>query len=165
MTTETSVIRRIHILRQMNVAELRCEWERLYGEPTRSRNKHYLYRRLAWRCQELQHGGLSDRTKRRLAELAPDAFVRARTPAEASEATAIAKPEPPRPKRDPRLPVVGSVITKRYRGRELRVVVREDGYEYDGAMFTSLTALAKSITGCRSINGKLFWGLTTRKRK
>ena len=56
------------------------------------------------------------------------------------------------------------MIVKRYKGRELRVVVRNDGVEFDGTMFGSLTALAKQITGCKSINGKLFFGLTQRKR-
>ena len=75
-----NVIRRIHALRQMNVAELRCEWGRLYNEPTNSRNKDYLYRRLAWRIQELQLGGLSAHTRARIDELAPDSFLRAHTP-------------------------------------------------------------------------------------
>ena len=35
MPTDNTVIRRIHALRQMTVAELRGEWDRLFGEPTR----------------------------------------------------------------------------------------------------------------------------------
>ena len=56
----TTVLREINALRQMTVGELSEEWQRLYGEPTRSRNKEYLFRRLAWRVQELAHGGLTD---------------------------------------------------------------------------------------------------------
>ena len=40
-------------LRQMTVAELRVRWRELYGEDSRSRNKDFLWRRLAWRVQEL----------------------------------------------------------------------------------------------------------------
>ena len=159
---DNSVIRRIHRLRQMTVGELRLEWEKLYGEPTRSRNRDYLWKRLAWRIQELAHGGLSDRAEQRLEQLAPDGFVRARTPAKVIPVT---DPEPaPGPRRDPRLPAPGTVITKAYKGNELRVVVRDDGIEYDGAMFPTFTALAKHVTGSKSINGKLFFGLTERKR-
>ena len=61
---DTSMLGRINALRRMTVGELRDEWFRLYGEPTRSRNRDYLFRRLAWRVQELQHGGLSDRARR-----------------------------------------------------------------------------------------------------
>ena len=162
---ESSMIRRIHALRQMTVGELQIEWQRLYGEPSRSRNRDFLWRRLAWRVQEMAHGGLSDRAPARLVELAPDGFVRARTPVQGGD---VAEPGPvetaPQRVRDMRIPVVGSVITKMYKGRELRVVVREGGFEFEGAVFTSLSALAREITGSSHINGKLFFGLVTRKR-
>ena len=72
------VIADIARLRGMSVAELRDEWFRLYGEPTRSRNRDYLWKRLAWRVQELRHGGLSDAARSRIDEMAPDGFIRAR---------------------------------------------------------------------------------------
>jgi len=162
---EDSVIRQIHRLREMTVGELRIEWERLYGSPTTSRNRDHLWRRLAWEIQARAHGGLSDRAKQRLEELAPDLHARARTPNVGGDAAVPAPAgQPPRTIRDFRLPVVGSVITKIYKGHELRVVVRDGGFEFDGAMFPSLSALARHVTGCRSINGKLFFGLTERKR-
>ncbi|MCP3976726.1 MAG: DUF2924 domain-containing protein [bacterium] len=159
----TSLVGKIAALRQMTVAELQSEWLRLYGEESRSRNKDFLFRRLAWRLQEVQLGGLSDRAKRRLEELAPNHFVRARTP----ELTQQANSDPattPRPLRDPRRPTPGTVITKQYKGRELQVVCREDGVELDGTMYLSATALAKAVTGSKSINGWLFLGVTQRKR-
>ena len=79
MPIETSVIRSIHALRQMTVSEMQTQWLRLNGEPTRSKNRDYLYRRLAWRIQELQHGGLSRTARDRIDELAPPEFTRART--------------------------------------------------------------------------------------
>ena len=163
MPTETSVIRRIHALRQMTVAELQCEWERLCGEPTRSRNKQFLYRRLAWRIQELQHGGLSDRTRNRIDELAPDSFVRAPAPHALHDAVDGAQTVRKRP-RDSRLPSPGTVIVKAYKGRELRLVVHDDHFELDGQSFRSLSEAARHVTGSRW-NGRLFWGLTSRKRK
>ena len=68
------VIGRIKALKMMSVGELRDEWMRLYGEPTSSRNRDYLWRRLAWRVQELAHGGISDRAKARVQELDPDSL-------------------------------------------------------------------------------------------
>ena len=88
---ETSVIRQIHRLRQLTVGELRIEWLKLHGEPSRSRNRDYLWKRLAWRVQELAHGGLSDAAKQRIEELAPDGFERARTP---NVAAPVANPAP-----------------------------------------------------------------------
>ena len=156
------MIREIARLKSLPVADLQGEWLRLYGEPSRSRNRDFLWKRLAWRIQELDRGGLSRTASSRIDALAPDGFERARTPA-----TPVADdaPAPPRlPVRDSRMPVAGSVITKTYKGRELRVAVRDDGYEYDGVMFASLTAVAKAVTGSKSINGKLFFNLTDRKR-
>ncbi len=157
-----SITAQIAALRRMTVAELQEQWFRLYGASARSRNKCYLWKCLSWRLQELQHGGLSDRAEQRIEELAPDSFVRGRTP---TQAVATLDPQPIlRPRRDARLPTPGTVLTKLYKNRELRAVIREEGVEFDGSMFGSLTALAKQITGCKSINGKLFFGLSQRKR-
>ena len=159
---DKTMLGRINALRQMSVGELRGEWLRLYGEPTRSRNKQFLFRRLAWRVQELQGGGLSNQALHRIDELSTDRFDRARTP----EWDAPERPEMPTTRRrDPRLPVCpGTLISKHYKGRQLRVRVRDDGLELDGQMYASATALAKAVTGSRSINGWLFLGITKRKR-
>ena len=161
---ESSVIRQIHRLRQMTVGELRLEWMKLYSESTRSRNRDYLWKRLAWRVQELRYGGLSDAARARIDELAADGFARSRTPAWAVPEADPGTAAPKKPRRDPRLPSPGTVISRQYKGRELRVVVREDGLELDGTMYGSATALAKAVTGSKSINGWLFLGLTKRKR-
>ena len=63
---EKSMLGEINRLRQMTVAELRQEWQRLYGEQTRSRSRDYLWRRLAWRVQEVALGGLSESATSRL---------------------------------------------------------------------------------------------------
>lgn len=163
-----TVTSQIAALRQMSVGELRDEWFRLNGEPTRSRNRDFLYRRLAWRLQELQQGGLSDRAKHRLAELGEQEFVRARPPATtptlAHGAASTEERSERRPTRDPRLPTPGTVISRTYKGRELRLVVRGDGFELDGQMHGSLSEAARAVTG-QHWNGRLFWGLTQRKRR
>ncbi len=155
----------IQRLRAMTVAQLQLRWRELYGEECRSRNREFLFRRLAWRTQELAHGGLSAAADARIAELAPDAYVRARTPAAANVApVAAVETAPPRPARDPRLPVPGTVIVRDYRGRQLRLTVLDDGYELDGIRYGSLSEAARAATGSHW-NGKLFWGVTQRKRK
>ena len=162
---ESSVIRKIHRLRPMTVGELRIEWEKLYGQASRSRNRDFLFRRLAWRVQELQHGGLSDHTKARIDELGPDAFTRARTSSVAAHATSEPVPATTQTssRRDPRLPSPGTVLLKEYRGNSIRVLATQDGYEWDGHHFQSLSAVARAITGAKW-NGRLFFGLTKRKR-
>ncbi len=165
MPTETSVIRRIHRLQQMTVGDLRLEWLELYGEPTRSRNRDYLWRRLAWRVQELAHGGLSDTAKVRIDELAPDSFARARTPLNGNGAASAdgRRDHQPRDRRDPRLPSPGTVLTRQYKGQQIRVTALDDGFEWDGRRYGSLSAVARAVTG-QKWNGWLFFGLTKRKR-
>ncbi len=153
------MLSQVGALQRKSVVELQAEWLKLYGEPTRSRNRQFLFRRLAWRLQELQGGGLSDAAKDRIDKLAPE-FTRARTLAVAPTTL----PNEHRPRRDPRTPSPGTLIAKVYKGRELRVVVREEGLELDGTMYPTATALAKSVTGSKSINGWLFLGITKRKR-
>lgn len=154
-------------LRQLTVGELRGEWMRLYGEPTSSRNRDYLWRRLAWRTQELAHGGLSDRAKARIAELAPAGFERAvtpRTPLPVEAPPADAPPPHPKTVRDLRLPSPGTVITRTWRGCELRLLVLDDGFELDGVRYGSLSEAARAATGAHW-SGRLFWGLVERKRR
>ena len=94
---DTSMLSQISALQRKSVADLQAEWLKLYGEPTRSRNRQFLFRRLAWRLQELQGGGLSDAAKDRIDKLAPE-FTRAGTPAVASTTL----PGERHPRRDPR---------------------------------------------------------------
>jgi hypothetical protein len=42
--------------------------------------------------------------------------------------------------------------------RRYEVVAQSEGFEYDGRMFKSLSAVAREITGTRW-NGKVFFGL------
>ena len=56
-------------LESMTVGQLAEKWRKLYGEPTRTRNKDYLKKRLAWRIQELAEGGLSQGALARIHQL------------------------------------------------------------------------------------------------
>jgi len=156
---ETTLLREIRRIQQLSVNELVEEWSRLYnGEACRSRNRPYLVKRLCWRLQERRLGGLSDRARARLEELGQTGFQRARTPDVAVPAPVV------KPMRDLRLPSPGTVLTRQYHGREIRVVTLDAGFEFEGAVFASLSALAREITGSSHINGKLFFALVARKR-
>jgi hypothetical protein len=160
-----TIVSSIQALRGMTVAELRVEWERLYGDPTRSRNRDYLWRRLAWRIQQLEYGGLSDEAKRRILEIAPAAFLRSQMPVGYQPNTKAVSTPPGAvgPCRDPRLPAPGSTIVRRYKGRDIRVVVLDDGFEWDGRRFDSLSEVAFAVTGSHW-SGPLFFGLRKRTR-
>ena len=64
---------------------------------------------------------------------------------------------PVRP-RDNRLPAPGSIITKTYRGKTIEVKVLENGFEYEGKVFKSISRVAMTIVK-RQISGYVFFGL------
>jgi hypothetical protein len=146
----------------MTVAQLREEWRRVMGEGPRSYNKAWLWRRLAWAIQAKEFGGLSARAEQRLKELAVEAEAWMPLGKRAFQGQGAASPVPR--VRDPRLPSPGTVLTRPYRGRTIAVTVLENGFEYEGRRFASLTAVAKVITGSHW-NGMEFFGLTKSIKK
>lgn len=159
----------IEELSGMGVGRLRERYRAVFGEATSSGNRQWLLRRVAWRLQALEEGDLSERARRRAAELARDADLRVRPPAgPLVPARAVGGPEAParlltvsgRVVRgaDQRLPTPGTVLRREYEGRHHHVTVLAEGFEYDGRRYRSLSAVAAAITGSHW-NGFLFFGL------
>jgi hypothetical protein len=137
-------------LSRMGTADLRVRYAEVFGEPTRSGNRPWLVKRIAWRLQALAEGGLSERAQQRAEELARDADLRLRPPSEKVTATTGQSFSTPRTipfQSDQRLPASGTVLTRRYKGEDLQVRVLADGFEYDGQTYGSLSAVARAITG------------------
>ncbi len=158
--SQTSIPARIAQLQEMSVGELREEWRRLYGEEPRSRHRVWLWKRLAWRIQELEYGGLSDRAKKRLEELMPTAELALRVPRDFMKGTEL----PPRAIRDKRIPPPGTVLLRTYKGQKIAVTVLESGFEWQGREYRSLSAIAKEVTGAHW-NGVRFFNLTRKDAK
>lgn len=138
-----SVLGRLAALKTMTFAELKTEWRRLFaGEPP-PYNRRYLESRLAYRVQELAHGGLKPQTLARLKAL--------------GEQLDGGKPSRRRIRADQR-PVPGTVLIREWRGMAHRVTVTRDGFEWEGRPYQSLSAIARAITGSRW-NGWSFFGL------
>ena len=154
------IVARIRAIQAMSVAELREEWRRVTGEEPRSFNQAWLWRRLAWAIQAKEYGGLSERAERRLEELSVHA--EAWMPLGKSAFKGLPPVPPTQPARDPRLPTPGTVLTRPYRGKTIAVTVLEDGFEFEGGRYRSLTAVAKAVTGGHW-NGFDFFGLRHRK--
>jgi len=135
-------------MKKMTVPELRRTYAATFGEVTTSRNKDHLIRRIVWRLQANEEGGLSERARRRAAELAAHADVRLTAPrvkaADAPGRTAVAAICI---SQDERLPLPGACITRRYKGRLIEVRVLPNGFEYEGEIYRSLSAVAKAATG------------------
>jgi len=159
-----SVLKEIEGLRRLTVGGLRDKYLEVFGEESRSNHKDFLFRRIAWRLQANAEGGLSERARRRALEIANDADLRIRAPKEsgasdAARRTAVSTIRTVGGSRDGRLPAAGTLLTRDFKGRTHVVTVLDDGFEYDGRKYKSLSAIAGEITGTRW-NGFLFFGLT-----
>ena len=149
-------------LTHMGVSELRGKYAELFGEPTRTGNKTWLVRRIAWRLQALAEGDLSERARRRAEELARDADLRLTAPRariDISPAASDGSKPTLKLRADARVPPPGTVLTRSYKGQTLRVQVLAHGFLYGGHMYPSLSAVARAVTGSHC-NGYLFFRLT-----
>jgi len=143
-----NVGKEIAVLKHMTVAELRAKYAEVFGEETRSRHKVFLVKRIAWRLQSLAEGDLSERARRRAEQLANDADIRMtpprRTPGPEGQTVAVGTL---RVSADKRLAMPGTGLTREYKGRTVVVTILPDGFEYEGEVYKSLSAVARAVTG------------------
>ena len=153
-----SVISRIMAIKDVPIKDLQKKYEELFeGKKATSTNKTYLWKKIAYRIQEMQNGGLSEKSRARIEELIKEhdpinnKVLRPDADLENSSNNKLKS-------RDSRLPIPGTIITKQYKGTTLQVKVLEKGFEYNGRLFKSLTGLTKEITGLHW-SGYNFFGL------
>jgi len=130
----------IEALGTMSLLELKELWLRLYGATAPSLSADLLRRGLAYRLQEKKQGGLDKRTVTYLSRYGRD--------------DGSAKPKPVL---SPKLSI-GTKLVRDWHGVGHSVTVLEDGFEYDGQNWKSLTAIAHHITGTKW-SGPRFFGL------
>lgn len=141
-----AVAEELAILPDLSLDELKRRWGELYGSPPPSRlGRALMTRAIAYRMQEQAFGGLRPVIQRRLARAADEVGAR-RTPS-ASPATIKA----------------GTRLLREWQGITHEVIVMEDGVQYRGETWPSLSAVAREITGTRW-SGPLFFGLKGRPR-
>jgi hypothetical protein len=161
-----TVVAAIEQLRSLNVIALRKKYQHLFGDRSRSSNKQYLFRRIAWRLQANAEGGLSERACHRAVQIADEADLRTRAPkgflSAQVPASAASTVEHAQAQRDARLPASGSLLTRRLTDRQIVVKVLAEGFEFESRHYRSLSAIAREVTGTRW-NGLLFFGLTERR--
>ena len=153
---QLNIVNEVAALERMTIGQLRQRFAELFGEATLASNRAWLVKRIAWRLQALAEGDLSERARRRAAELARDADLRLNPPRR--QTTTTTPPEPvtvPTPV-DHRLPPPGTILTRPYKGQLVQVQVLTDGFAYAGTVYASLSAVAKAVTGSHT-NGFLFF--------
>lgn len=165
-----SITKQIDAIERMTTSELAEQYEALHGQPVRTRHRAYLIRKIAWRLQADAEGDLTERARKRATELANDADVRVMAPKTqihppaTTSSTTVHRSLPQGEHSDPRIPSVGSAIVREYKGQTIRVGVlpADEGFEYDGERYRTLSAIAKKVTGSH-INGFRFFRLGQQK--
>jgi hypothetical protein len=139
--TPHAIERELDRIRSLDVGDLRLEWRRLYhGEPPKI-SRDLLVLAVGYRIQELEHGGLGKSTRRKLQTIAKTL----RTTGRVGPTPGLSfKP--------------GARLVREWHGRTHNVTVTEDGFEYAGTIYQSLTKIAKKITGAHW-SGPRFFGL------
>jgi hypothetical protein len=153
----SAIAAQVHALQSLGTTELRRRYRELFGEDTPSYNRDYLFKRIAWRLQEKAHGGLSQRATQRLETLVDESLIRQRPPA--GYKLPVETVNSSKVKKSKNAPHVGTVLRRQYKGQEIEVTVLENGVLYNGALYTSLTAVTQAITGTHT-SGRLFFGLS-----
>ncbi len=137
-----NVLAQIAALPGKNTRELNQLWRQLFNTDPPQAGKQYLVRRLAYRLQELAHGGLNPSARIILDGLAKG------DPKETGVAT----------RHETALPAPGARLIREWQGVEHVVTVLDAGFEYQGRPYKSLSGVAKAITGTHW-SGPLFFGL------
>ena len=120
-------------LGSMKLEALRQIWRERYGAPPPLRSEPIMRMLIAWRLQAEAFGGLDAETRKALA----------RTGAVAAEGKHLG---------------IGARLSRNWKGREVEVVVEEQGFRWKDRLYPSLSAAATAIAGTRW-NGPRFFGL------
>jgi hypothetical protein len=143
-TSQLELSRKIAALADLTAQQLRTEWRRLYRSHPPRLSRDLLVRTVAYRMQELAYRGLSKATQRKLVTLTKEL---------ATNGNIVSEPNPrTRP---------GARRVREWRGRTYTVVVTEEGFDYAGKSYSSLSKIAQAITGAHW-SGPRFFGLNSR---
>jgi hypothetical protein len=132
----------IATLPSLNKVQLLAIWaENFSKNPPANLRKELMVPVLAYRIQEREFGGLSHAARRRLREVA-----------------ASLRTDKPSQERPDSAPQTGTRLLRMWRGETHEVIATGNGYEYRGQTYSSLSKIAREITGTRW-SGPLFFGV------
>ena len=132
----------IATLPSLNKAQLLAIWaENFSKDPPPNLRKELMVPILAYRMQEREFGGLSHAAKRRLREVA-----------------ASLRTEKPSQERSDSAPHTGTRLLRMWRAEMHEVIATGNGYLYRGQTYSSLSRIAREITGTQW-TGPLFFGV------
>jgi hypothetical protein len=138
----TEISNKLQELPRLPKPELLALWRELFAKPAHPRlRRNLMIPLLAYRLQEQAYGGLKPATRKRLQKLTAELEQSRKSP------LALL----------PRLKT-GTKLLRQWQGEMHEVLVADEGFEYRGVRYESLSEIARQITGTRW-SGPLFFGL------
>lgn len=144
---DKTLLARVAALPNMQLSELKALWRDVYQDEPPGGHKSHIVRRLAYRLQELAYG-VDPQIENRIEQQANDLF-------------GSGKRAKPKRKTQYQRPIPGTKLVREYKGIEYQVTILEEGYEYAGCLYKSLSKVALAITGS-SWSGPAFFGLNNK---
>jgi Protein of unknown function (DUF2924) len=132
-------------LATMKPPELRAKWREVYRAIAPDIGPDLLRRGIAYRLQERRQGSLNGQARREIERM----IKQLRKNAGILSSTPSLKP--------------GTRLVRSWRGTTHQILVLDNGFEFDGRLYTSLTQIAGDITGAHW-SGPRFFGLLSRGR-
>lgn len=133
-------------LSSLTPAQLRAEWRRIFRKEAPPHSPDLMLRAISWRLQSRTHGDLTRATRQRLARLASQTDQCGGTGSNAALSLAP-----------------GTRLVREWNERAIEVVVLEDGFMFEDRLFTSLSQIARHVTGTHW-SGPRFFGLTKNRK-
>ncbi len=128
-------------LQNADAPTLRAKWQKLYGsDPPKGLSAKLMRRAIGYELQAKAYSGLKPATRRELRKALNNIPIAAQQ--------ALGDPTP------------GSRLIREWHGETHVVDVAEDGFNWNGSAYPSLSAVAREITGTRW-NGRKFFGVAS----
>lgn len=130
-----------------SLTELRRQWQQAHGSPPpRGLGRDLLARGISWKAQENAHGGFPPALQRELSRLAEQLDLSGELDVERQTFLKA-----------------GTRLVREWQGRTCHVTVLRDGFIFEDRHYSSLSEIARAITGTRW-SGPRFFGLRQRPR-
>ena len=152
-------------LESLSLEDLRLRWRNHWGRLAPAPlSRNLLFRLMAYRLQAEAFGDLDRETIRLLERLAAaDKSATDRFSSAASDGGKSVRTRPSRQAGDPMILKPGALLVREWQGRLEHVMVVHDGFAWNGATYSSLSAAAFAITGTKW-SGHRFFGVRHQDR-
>lgn len=134
---DAKVTSKLAALELLTMEELKPQWRKYFDNDPVRFQREYMVRRIAYQIQVRAYGGLPKTIKNKLKRLAEDGQETVREQVQV---------------------LAGTMLMREYKGERIHVSVLEDGFEFKGKRYKSLTAIATELMGSRT-SGPKFFGL------